>query len=730
MSGASATTARTSGDVAPLLTDEQRRVVEAWAQPSAVPGRITVVNSFAGTGKTTLLCALVDSAKQQRRRASTSDRNRAARNLPVLYLCYNKATQLTAEKRMPTTDTSLVVCRTYHSLALQFTEQHVRPALAQHQCTFGVYTERRPYTADGLEGQNEMRVLRRFWRDGTDYYGGSDAPCPVHADPALADVVPRTYAAQMQRIRYDASAHLQGALQAWQRMRGLAAPTTTCVEWPFDAMLKYFTTHAQTAAWMAERFSSVIVDEAQDVQAPLLRWLMRLSVVPVLLVGDAYQSIYAWNGACNAVQTAQARIPPSEQFALTQSFRFGADIADLASTLLHRSGLLAPTLHVRGRPDRTSVVAPSSTTLGDLCRFYDHVAVLGRTNRRVLEAAMTMRVPGARPVLAGKTVDLARKCEGLARKWAAQPTGTKKWMHRLETEYSNAVERGRGRADPSDFSEDDRDTLDLFRLIQEHGARTVQRSLSELLSPPSKKRSPASSSRTVTLEFSTSHGAKGLEWEAVYMLDDYPCLTRLVSGLQPAPPGGGDSSTPSAAPSSVSSSSSEKAAARPRTASVSAGKSSRERKCACGAGQCRDSHAELLLLSFREAQRAHAARNTPTTLETLERIRAEMVEQIHLVYVALTRAQHALVPCATLEVFCHSNPVRSKDADDEGCATSLGRHPSTVAQDVQLLEALYAYREPHGGGGAEAPVRKRLCTSRLDMGPAGPSVTVIQLDPE
>ncbi len=71
-----------------------------------------------------------------------------------------------------------------------------------------------------------------------------------------------------------------------------------------------------------------MVDEAQDIN-PVQRSILMKSGLPLIAVGDPYQQIYSWRGAENAL----AQIEGEVRY-LTQSFRFGEDIAEHARAIL------------------------------------------------------------------------------------------------------------------------------------------------------------------------------------------------------------------------------------------------------------------------------------------------------------------------------------------------------------------------------------------------------------
>ncbi|MFP3355401.1 DNA helicase, partial [Pseudoalteromonas sp. SIMBA_153] len=66
----------------------------------------------------------------------------------------------------------------------------------------------------------------------------------------------------------------------------------------------------------------------------------------VIYVGDAHQQIYEWRGAVNAMKKL-----PLPQTLLTQSFRFGEPIAEVANTLLKA---LQEDVPLKGNPNKQS----------------------------------------------------------------------------------------------------------------------------------------------------------------------------------------------------------------------------------------------------------------------------------------------------------------------------------------------------------------------------------------
>uniref|UniRef100_A0A2D4EQU2 UvrD-like helicase ATP-binding domain-containing protein n=2 Tax=Micrurus corallinus TaxID=54390 RepID=A0A2D4EQU2_MICCO len=77
------------------------------------------------------------------------------------------------------------------------------------------------------------------------------------------------------------------------------------------------------------KYDAILVDEAQDC-TPAVMDIVLSQTCGVILVGDPHQQIYTFRGAVNSLMN----VPHSRIFYLTQSFRFGSEIAYVGATLL------------------------------------------------------------------------------------------------------------------------------------------------------------------------------------------------------------------------------------------------------------------------------------------------------------------------------------------------------------------------------------------------------------
>ena len=148
---------------------------------------------------------------------------------------------------------------------------------------------------------------------------------------------------------------------------------TSGLPFTHDMYLKRF----EMGSGVSGEFDYLLVDEAQDLN-PVLVSLVKKSRLPAIIVGDPFQSIYAWRGAVSAMKMFKGPTLP-----LSQSWRFGEDVARIANHLLNKTsdGLPRP---VRGRPNHTTTVShyPGRAPVGSF--------IIARTNARIFEGLVQM----------------------------------------------------------------------------------------------------------------------------------------------------------------------------------------------------------------------------------------------------------------------------------------------------------------------------------------------------
>jgi hypothetical protein len=309
-------------------TGEQIAVADAFAAETGL-----VVEAGAGAGKTSTLklCA----ARTPRRRG--------------LYLAYNRALKDEAARSFPST----VRASTTHGLAFG-------PVAARFEAAGRKVNGPRQKARDValILGINEParlakdlaplaptqlarlanQTIARFCTSGSEQLEPWHVPTPA----GLEDKALR---AELRR------AVLPYAQRAWADLTGFGGS----LRLEHNHYLKmYQLSHPQL------RGDFLLVDEAQDLNPCVAALVAEQTHMQVVYVGDSCQAINGWNGAINAMADA-----PGERLYLSQSFRFGPDIADEANKWL---GVLRSRLRLRGFDQIPSRVEPIAEPRAVLCR--------------------------------------------------------------------------------------------------------------------------------------------------------------------------------------------------------------------------------------------------------------------------------------------------------------------------------------------------------------------------
>ena len=239
-------------------------------------------------------------------------------------------------------------------------------------------------------------------------------------------------------------------------------------------------------------YDFLLLDEAQDTN-PVVEQVFNAQRdrAQLIMVGDSAQAVYGWRGARD-IMTGFA----GTELALSHSFRFGAPLAEEANRWL---GIAEAPIRLTGSPTVHSTVTKVS----------DPDAILCRTNGGAMAELLTQLENGRRVALVGKgetLASLARAAHDL--KNGRRATHPELMLFASWGEVQDYAEHDR----------DGRDLLPLVDVIDEHGVDVVLDVISRL-----------TQEATAEVTVSTVHKAKGREWSAVRLADDF----ELVEPLDP-----------------------------------------------------------------------------------------------------------------------------------------------------------------------------------------------------
>jgi hypothetical protein len=231
----------------------------------------------------------------------------------------------------------------------------------------------------------------------------------------------------------------------------------------------------------------ILFDEAQDSDGVMLSVLGRQRHAQIIYVGDPYQRIYEWRDAVNAM--AQIDAP---ECALTESFRFGAMFAALASRLLALLGERTP---IRGKE------AIGSIMVEDPALEPPVDAILCRKNVTAVWQFAAGLEAGHRPAIRMSPAEILAWADGADRLLAGQRAFRPAAFSLFET-WGEAQAFAR-----SAFGQD---LLLVVRIVDEFGTGYL-RALAQR----------AAEENAADYVISTVHRAKGLEWKRVKVANDF-----------------------------------------------------------------------------------------------------------------------------------------------------------------------------------------------------------------
>lgn len=428
-------------------TDEQTAAADAFHA-----GEHLALQAGAGTGKTTTLALLARTTPRRGR-----------------YLAYNRAIAHDATARFPRT----VQCKTTHALAY---------AAVGHRYTRRLNAPRRPawQTGQALGLTKAIRIDEReisqralsnaLLRTVTRFCHTADNQITRHHVPKLRGL-------EDKDLHRELAAHIVPiARKAWADLQN---PDDGCVRFEHDHYLKIW---ALTQPKLDADY--LLLDEAQDTDPVVEQiFLNQRDHAQLVMVGDSAQAIYHWRGAKDVMTGFNGT-----QLTLSQSFRFGPDLAEEANRWLHLAD--AP-IRLTGTPTVPTEIGPVTSPDAVLCR----------TNVGAIAHVMTLMAAGHQVALTGGGDSLRALAQ------AARDLKEGRRTHHPELTLFPCW------GDLQDYAAHDpagRDLQPLVNLVDTHGTDAILAAVAQLVPEPHAQ---------VTI--STAHKAKGREWPRVLIADDF-----------------------------------------------------------------------------------------------------------------------------------------------------------------------------------------------------------------
>lgn len=439
-------------------TLEQEAVIKAFAEC-----RLLKVNAFAGSGKTSTLGLLA-----------------VANPVESLYIAFNKAIADEAASRFP----SHVQCRTGHSLAYAKYGKELRHKLNRPKGGYvnvaGTASEVAKYyniqpikcPSEGGKDVSETAIASLVRDTVRRYEQSGDTDILIKHVPSY-EVIGLTKG----REWLDRDSLIYTVLSNAHKLWADRVNVHSNVLATHDTYFKLYQLSKPRLG-----FDIIYLDEAQDTSDVMLDIILNQTHAKICIVGDEYQAIYAWRGAVNAMEKIDC---PTRH--LTQSFRFGQPVADVATNILRTQ------VSVKGFDKIKSSIGTVDTN--------KPFTMLFRTNGALLEQAIHLVQAGKSVSCEIDTRDFKKFLESSLHLYKGNLNGVK---HDSVVPYSSWL-------DMKDAAEDEVEIRRMVKIVST-GMAGLYLSIIDSL----KKKDNAD------VILTTAHKSKGREWPQVVLADDFP----------------------------------------------------------------------------------------------------------------------------------------------------------------------------------------------------------------
>ncbi|XP_065408604.1 F-box DNA helicase 1 isoform X2 [Chrysemys picta bellii] len=329
------------------LTHEQQRILNH----TILPGQVVKIMAFAGTGKTSTLVKYAEKFP----------------HLRFLYVAFNKAIVESGKSVFPPN----VMCKTFHSLAYANVGKYYNEKGKLNFSNLSPYTI--SFILKHRMGQSLFVRAKTVTQTLESFFASPDEFILVEHTPIWCK---NTHGMRVLVCEEEKQIIIEEARRIWDNMKMLNGNTELNCKMTSDGYLKLW----QLKKPQLFAYDAIFVDEAQDC-TPAILDIVLSQTCGIIFVGDPHQQIYTFRGAVNALFT----VPHTHIFYLTQSFRFGPEIAYVGSTILDVCKKIRNKMLVGGNQEGDVRGSTNGKT-----------AFLSRGNLNVFENAVTI-TGGERP---------------------------------------------------------------------------------------------------------------------------------------------------------------------------------------------------------------------------------------------------------------------------------------------------------------------------------------------
>ncbi len=428
------------------------------------------INAVAGSGKTTTIIQYAASRPKSSR---------------ILYLAFNKSVRLEAKKRFEEMGLHNVQVETAHSLAYK----HI-VAGSSYTISAKSYTTFDIVGLLGLQATGEKHsefILANHISKFVTYFCNSSAQKvqDLHYHDLVTDEKAKAFVASHYPLIEQGTRLLLGKMYKGE------------IAIPHDFYLKRFQLLKPRLS-----YDYILFDEGQDASPAMLDIFLRQDATR-LIVGDTHQQIYGWRHAVNSLDAVTY-----PDYTLSASFRFHQDIANLATGILSWKQYLQEAQPV-------SILGKGNTT------GTHRKATIARTNLGLLLKAITFITEHDVQHL---------YFEGNLNSYTYADEGAS--LYDVLNLYNSQPDRIRDKligsmnslADLEEYIEQTEDVqlAMMVEIVKEYGNE-----IPSLIQSLKSKHVGDEDKAKAEMIFSTVHRSKGMEYDAVQLVDDFVTEAKL-----------------------------------------------------------------------------------------------------------------------------------------------------------------------------------------------------------
>lgn len=441
------------------VTREQQKCID-----HALIGKDSKIKAFAGSGKTSTLVAIANALSNKR----------------GLYLAYNRSIADEAKSKFP----SNVECKTAHSLAycryahliknrVNGFKQH---DLMEHVIFDGLHG----YTKDEIASEAFDLITKKF----------------LHRDYSVSYLQP----VYDDNQRFYKSIEEQQEVEIERRIKEVAYEYW-CAWSKYGSQLPvshdfYLKLYQLSNPNLSVAYDFIMFDECQDAN-PVVTDILRKQTCQKIFVGDEHQQIYGWRGAINAFKQLEGKT-----LSLSQSFRFGEEIADVANKILTIKNEPKTLKGYKKIPSNVFRLVPE--------KHEDQLVILRRKNLAIVDEIFANLDKKIHVIGGGHKVKILL-AESASFLFAGEVRKVKHPALKKFKSWEAMIEAHEEAKELEQTEEDITFAIDFINTYQ-NNLETALRNL---------KNAKYVEEQDADLVLSTIHKAKGREWDSVVVKDDF-----------------------------------------------------------------------------------------------------------------------------------------------------------------------------------------------------------------